>query len=416
MTWRRSAFRVQQRSLRVGVFRDMPEAKDNSLSGGAATIEQIITFPCPQDRCHDLFQMYYVEALRRHVIAEGGRFDQRSLSAFPRIVRSLNRVRNSTRLEQVGGGRLIQRAASGLIHVLSGSRLPPSGIFHDAVGQYLFHLSDGGLRKVCIDSGDSGDIPSAPLLAWCDVYFKTNYWPSRVYDDKVKPLCNGNPLVLRGLGRLRSWRSVPSTYDFCFIVRVWGGRDDAEGIEHNLRLLEAVAKARCRKYLLAYLVAGDIAACGRRLERQGIPWTCQITPLEQLWEISARSRLNVIRLGMHGCIPWRMMDMLALGACPVLDQQPFTRWPQPLVEGEHYLSLGVTTPPGRWLGAAADYDAVTERMEAIVADETRTMHIREQTASYFDENLKPESLGQYLCRAVMDANSAVEGRTGKGMS
>ena len=32
------------------------------------------------------------------------------------------------------------------------------------------------------------------------------------------------------------------------------------------------------------------------------------------------ARLNVIRLGMHYCIPWRVTGALAIGSCIVLDR------------------------------------------------------------------------------------------------
>src|SRR5262249_58773833 len=121
---------------------------------------------------------------------------------------------------------------------------------------------------------------------------------TRACPPAVRPLVNGDPLVIRQLATLRSQRETPKRYDVCMVVRVWGGKDEVEGVEHNLRLLEAVARARGSKLLYAYLVAGDIAAYGRRLERQGIPWGTDPLPARKLWRVTAASRLNVIRLGM----------------------------------------------------------------------------------------------------------------------
>jgi hypothetical protein len=389
---------------------ESPEFLDDStrpqppLVRGA--IEQIITFSDPYDYYHDRYQAYYGEALRNNMLETGGRFDRRSLVAWPNVVCGLRRVRYSSRLSGFGRiGRLFQRGADRLAAALHRSERPPAGMFHPLVGQYLFRLADGSERKVCIDSQDSGDLLSEPLLAWCDLYLKTNYWPSRTYPNKVKPLCNANPRLLGKFPQLHALRRIKPEYDVCFIVRVWGGKEETEGIEHNLRLLEAVARVRCRKYLLAYLVAGDVASYIRRLESQGISWTRKFMPLHQLWDLSARSRLNIIRLGMHACVPWRMMDLLAMGACPVLDQRPYTLWQQPLLEGENYLSLDVAVPPDQCLGRPQDYVAVTERVEAMVADAARTQHIQEKNAQYFDAYLTPEALGRHLCAAVLESRS-----------
>ena len=144
------------------------------------------------------------------------------------------------------------------------------------------------------------------------------------------------------------------------MVRVWGGKDEEEGVEHCVRLLEAAARARGRKFLLALLVAGDREKLGKRLRQSGVPSTTTPLPLNKLWQVSAESRLNVIRLGMHHCVPWRMCDLLALGTCPVLDQKPRTLWPVPLREGEHYWTLNVHLGPGQTVASDASYQAIPE--------------------------------------------------------
>ena len=186
------------------------------------------------------------------------------------------------------------------------------------MGQYTFRFTSGREINVSIDSSDSGEDPNPSLLAESDIYFKTNYWIGRDYDHKTVPMYNCNPLVLRHLGLLREMRPRPARYDLCLVVRVWGGRDEVEGVEHCVRLLEAVTRAPGRKYLLAYLVAGDTKALAARLSKLGIRSTTTPVPLKDLWSIAAQSLINIIRLGMHHCVPWRMCDLLALGGVPGL--------------------------------------------------------------------------------------------------
>jgi hypothetical protein len=175
---------------------------------------------------------------------------------------------------------------------------------------------------------------------------------------------------------------------------VWGGKDEIEGVEHNLALFEALAGIKCRKKLLAYLVAGDIAGAAARLEKAGVAWTTEWMPLKQLWGLAARSKLNVVRHGMHECIPWRMTDMLAMGHCPVLDYRATTRWHVPLLENVHYLNLDFS--PGRTMSPRVKAERVAERVQGWLADKDLIATVGRNAAAYFDEHLAPERLGAHI--------------------
>jgi hypothetical protein len=124
-------------------------------------------------------------------------------------------------------------------------------------------------------------------------------------------------------------------------------------------------------------------------------------PLPELWDLAARSRLNVVRHGMHQCIPWRMTDILAMGGCPVLDYAATTRWHAPLEENVHYLNLGV---PYRPSGAAPfDPDEVVDRVEDWIAHKTLIGDMEQATANYFDQHLSPENLGRYILEKACQA-------------
>ena len=139
--------------------------------------------------------------------------------------------------------------------------------FFPLVGQYLITTSGNKRYRICIDSADSGRVSSQKLLNWCDIYFKTNYWQRDEYPPKVKPMLNCNPMILGHISKLRSYRCATKEYDICFIVRVRGGTSWEQGVEHNLRILEQIAKVKCKKFLMAVLVGNDTNSIAERLDQ-----------------------------------------------------------------------------------------------------------------------------------------------------
>jgi len=355
----------------------------------------------PFNYWYDFYNIYYRESLRSHLEAIKGRYEEISMSRFPTVLRKLRRIRDAYRLQPVfTQAKWFATAIDELGSKLEGPIQSPSSSFQNTTGQYLIMTADGSEYRVCIDSCDYGEIRNADLLAWSDIYFKTNYWPSLSYPPHVAPMVNGDPLVIPQIAQFRSSRLQEKKYDICFIVRVWGGKDEVEGVEHNIRLIEAMAKAKCSKFLLAYLVAGDIATSGRRLERQGIPWSTRPLPAKELWQVSSQSRLNVIRLGMHYCVPWRVTGALAIGSCMVLDRVPLTRWPEPLLVGEHFLDLGAETAPGQSMATDEQYAAIPEKIEAWLADAGTSRRIGLKNGEYFDRFLHPKQVGAHILGRV----------------
>jgi hypothetical protein len=265
-------------------------------------------------------------------------------------------------------------------------------------------LHDGRSLKVCIDSMDFPELSSPELAEWSDVYFKTNWWPTTAYPANVRPLVNCDPTVLGQIDELRGARDTRKEYDLCCVVRVWGGRTGLEGIEHNIRLLEAVSKVRAEKFVLAILIMGDRDAYAKRLSDAGIPWTTKAFPAADLWRVTAASRLNVLRLGVHDCIPWRMTGSLAVGSTVALDQAPRSRWPTPLEPGVNYLDLGLETGDTA-LAEASAYDDVPAQIEAWLSDATTLRAIATANGEYFDRHLEPERVGDHVLRAAADGEA-----------
>jgi len=325
------------------------------------------------------------------------------VSRFPRTLRLLGTLRDSYRLQRViPYQRMFQKVVDVIAKRIERASIAPSCLFNGAVGQYLFETSEGGEHAVCIDTWDSGEIPSQELLERSDLYFKTNFWGSKSYPEKVIPIVNGNPLVLNDIPKLCSLRNVKKEYDLCLIVRVYTRTSGDEVVEHNLRILEEVSKVDCRKFILAYLTEDKVDSVARRLDEKNIPWVKNPMPIGELWRISSQSWLNIIRLGIYYCVPWRMIDLLAMGACPVLDRSPFTIWPEPLLEMRHFLSLNIAIGPGRWIAPPEDYARIPATIEQWLKDLKALDEISKCNSHYFDDHAEPQKVGEYIVKKVRE--------------
>jgi len=370
-----------------------------AMSNGAS-FRGVTAFSEPYCKLHDIYQSYYRNSISAYCASAGIPFREVG-SRFPRQLRVLRRIRHSARFQRVvpGGTKM----ADGLANILGAVQSDPE----HAVGSYIWN-QDGAKVKICIDAHDSRLVIKPDLLDWCDVYFKANYWPTEVYPEKVTPIANVNPACLDKIGFLKSCRHQKKELDLFVSFRVWGGTDELEGVEHSLALIEALARVKCRKKVLAYLLAGDISAAVKRLERNGIAWTTKWIPQVELWGYAAKSRLNIVRHGMHQCVPWRMAEILAMGGCPVMDYEATTRWHVPLVENRHYVHLNVPYRPGE---AGIDAKALTDRVERWVASEELTESISRNTERYFDEYLTPAVLGKYILDYAVSVTSSPSSAT-----
>jgi hypothetical protein len=352
---------------------------------------RVIAEIAPYDVVHDRYTAYYREGLA----GAAERFEEKGGGPFPSALRALLRARESYALAK-SLGRLTpayKRLVDGAARVLGArvSKLEAGG----AVARFVISARGSAVR-VCVDASDSGRSLAESALDWADCYFKTSFLKDHVYPAKVLPLWQCSYVLLGRLGEFRALRTVEKEYDLCFTTRVWGGTNDVEGIEHNLRILEALSKLRCRKYLRAYLLAGDREAAARRLEARGIPWSFDPLPFREHLRVLAASRMNVHRLGMHNSITWRMTELMSLGACPVLDQAPRTLWPQPLCDGANYLTLGVIPEGDSFLAPDSAYDAIPEKVEYFLLQPGLLDGIAAANSAYFDRFLEPSAVGRYI--------------------
>ncbi len=127
-------------------------------------------------------------------------------------------------------------------------------------------------------------------------------------------------------------------------------------------MFEALAALPYKKQLVAIFVEGaaekkETEAAVQRLQKVGVSCTFDLMPAQDLWEQVAAARVVMLRAGKYLCIPWRMIDLLCLGACIVTDADFEPQWPVPLVEGEHYISGGIERPADTSAADRAEYAA-----------------------------------------------------------
>ena len=264
-----------------------------------------------------------------------------------------------------------------------------------------------GRMDFAIDTHDSKEIVSPSLQKRCGIYFKANKWAHIKYPDNVFPIVNGNGFLRnRHLMHLKRMRDQPKTNDLIFVSRIWGG------VEHNVRLFEALSKLRCRKKLLAIFVEGvtdryETAEARDRLESLGIECTTDLIPIKKLWMDTARSKVVILRAGKHMCIPWRMIDLLCLGACIVTDAEFLPQWPVPLVSDAHYCTAGLRRPEDTSPADSEEYDKLNGIIEDILADDNKRRFIESSSAQYFDDHAASGAVGNYILSCVenyLDSN------------
>lgn len=274
------------------------------------------------------------------------------------------------------------------------------------VGQYLFRFRCGKVLKVGIDTHDHREVRSQAIHDWSDLYFKSNRWPDFGYSPKVRPIPIGNSgITLENCRFLRKLRTQPKKLDFIFVGRIWAG--GGANVEHNLQLFENLAKLGRNSKLLAVVFNFDQKSpqfqnIVARLKTVGVEWTDRQIGYSELMEWSAQSRLVVLRAGVYGCIAWRMVDMLGLGACIVMDQAPFPHWPAPLQEGQNFLSLGLRITSDCGPAPLEDYEKIVGKMEMFLNDPTILQKIGENNARYFDKYAHPLRVAQYVLEKVKE--------------
>lgn len=351
----------------------------------------------PLERWHDNYQIYYHTGLRAVCPSYEIKINLIKTGKFPNLLRMIKNLK-STRLASI-----INPIANAIGSTIEGRDKSFSGKFDSLVGEYELHFEDSKVIKFCIDASDSGAIRSNDLLNWSDFYFKTNYLLSTEYPKKVIPIINGSKPCCENLKFLRQLRKKQKKYDFTAIFRVWGGTNNIEGIEHNIRILEELNKIKSKNSLIiAILAAGDRRSLRKRLETQGIKVEDKLLPIKKIWELGAESKFSIQRLGVHYCMHWRFIDSIASGASIILDTHPKSIWPEPLKQGLHFESFGLNVGINSPLASDDDYKELPSKMQAFLSKPNLSNFLGTESQKYFDNHAAPNKVGEYIIKKLLD--------------
>jgi hypothetical protein len=292
------------------------------------------------------------------------------------------------------GAPLLVRLAPGTTNKMRVAFRLDRGPAQGHVGRYTACM-DGRAIRFAIDAHDGPQVRDPEALAWADIYFKANRWPTVEYEAKVLPIVNGNGLLdRRKIRHLRSLRGAEKAVDVAYVSNVWGGR------EHSLRVFERLAELDCSKDLLAILPAGFPAhedeANLERLEGRGIAVSREPLPPAELWRRLARARVVPLRAGKHLCFSWRTLDLLCMGACVAFDALPPPRWPVPLEPGNQVADCGIERPEDTQAAPEPEYDKMPAEIERLLAAPGEQAALGREAARYFDEHAAPARVAEWV--------------------
>ncbi len=293
-------------------------------------------------------------------------------------------------------------------NLLAAERFP---LTSNQIGKYHFVFGNNKI-KVAIDTADGRDLHDESVLAWSDIYFKCNAWSQIQYPEKVVSILNGNgTLSPRKIEQLKALRNHQKDYDLVYWSRIWalpGHLPANNGVEHNIRLFEALARVEGRKNLLAVfpeeLDCPSLQEYRDRLDTVGVKWQngWQDIDSDKLWSSLASAHVNFLRPGNHLCVSWRMVDLLCMGACVMLDGKPYTRWPIPLESGVNFVDSQCTLSSDYLLPADDSYTELTEKISALIADKAKIQKIAKNNREYYDQHASLAALSGYVLQVVRE--------------
>jgi hypothetical protein len=184
-------------------------------------IRSVTAFTRSYDYWYDRYQRYYRTGLRRECARRGITYREVGLTRATRVLRTVRGWRDRY-LSRLSVKAVVARSRRGCTGAWRGRSGRPRRSFTTPSGSTSSRRTEAVSTASCIDAADYPTLPSDELVAWSDLYFKSNRWPWQVYPAKVLPLVNGDPLILRRIESLRRAGQTPKEWDVCFVVRVWG--------------------------------------------------------------------------------------------------------------------------------------------------------------------------------------------------
>jgi hypothetical protein len=252
------------------------------------------------------------------------------------------------------------------------------------------------------------------LLAWSDLYFKASYqphylktgeplsgvfWNSLTFRQEclpepldtseahkilpcssamvLSPSLRWNQQYIRGMTGL--WHRTPvaeKRYDVFFLGRYWGDTKEAtrallQGVDrHNLRLRGGVVEAYTK-----------VPAMLKRHRHRAVS-------LGQWAKMCSEARWAAVTRGLDGCVSFKVLHILMVGAPFVAMQLQANLW-QPLLADRHYFCIE---------DDFSDLGEVSER-----CDEETLMAMGRANLKHWQEYISPEATARHIIAEVLKA-------------
>lgn len=167
------------------------------------------------------------------------------------------------------------------------------------------------------------------------LYFKANYDQGREYPENVRPSINGTTLTRRNVQPLEKYR----TYDLVWLAGISGGRPHKVAMALALKSLPLKSKIA-----LKMVSEDDDSRWGRRLRKGGVEVWKNNLPYKKWLEWNKQAKWNVLNRGKHDCLSFKMVDYMSIGSAVLVDYPPTSKWNNPVIENENFLSMGLSGP------------------------------------------------------------------------
>ena len=116
----------------------------------------------------------------------------------------------------------------------------------------------------------------------------------------------------------------------------------------------------------------------------------QGTARASYWETVRRSRICVYSRGLRNSPAFKLGEYLASGRC-ILAEEPDTRLPRPLRDGEEVLFFRTA-------------DELVDRCRALLADERLQRHLAAGARAYYEAEVRPRERVREFLRLAFDGN------------
>lgn len=175
------------------------------------------------------------------------------------------------------------------------------------------------------------------------------------------------------LGWIRSLRRVEPDLDVVFVVAVWGKREHRHEDNFRFELARALREQRDLAAKVGLVPHGDVP-------RAYAPLVIPPASLRAYLRQQARARVAIYCRGLHGCLSFKLGQLLAMGR-PIVGQTLLNNREQ-LMANAHFAEQF----------AFNDVDAIVARVRELLANAEERRTLSEGNRAAFDATFTPEAV------------------------